>query len=312
MGEFDLIARHLAPLASPDALGLTDDVAHYRGDVISKDVLVEGVHFLPTDPLDLIARKALRVNISDVIAKGATPTAYLLGMVWPEGTKEASFERFAAGLQQEQTETGIRILGGDTTVGPLMVISVTIIGTPGPRGVITRSGAEPGDAILVTGTIGDGILGLEAAKQQPPASDLNALPYRLPRIPFGIQGVVAQYAKASIDLSDGLIADAGHLATASGVGVELRAEAVPLSSLGQEARSKGRLGDLVTGGDDYQTLFAIDPADIGLLTAEKPDTVTVTHIGSVLDGKRAGEVDLVDSNGRKISLKQSGWDHFAS
>ncbi|MEM7741708.1 MAG: thiamine-phosphate kinase [Pseudomonadota bacterium] len=310
MGEFDLIARYFAPLASSDARGLTDDVAFRAGEVVTKDILVEGVHFLPTDPIDLVARKALRVNISDVIAKGATPTAYLLGMVWPEGIEEGAVERFAHGLEEEHNITGLSLLGGDTTVGPLMMISVTMFGSPGPRGVIGREGAKPGDAILVTGTIGDGLLGLEKAKTQPPADALPALSYRLPMIPFGIQNSIARYAKASIDVSDGLIADAGHLAAASGVGVQLRADALPLSSFGQEATLEGRLGDLVTGGDDYQALFAIDPADIGLLNAERPDGVTVTEIGAVVEQGGGEAVALLAPDGKKIPWKKGGWDHF--
>ncbi|MEO1657511.1 MAG: thiamine-phosphate kinase [Pseudomonadota bacterium] len=310
MGEFDLIARHLAPLAGPGARGLTDDVASHAGQVVTKDILVEGVHFLATDPIDLVARKALRVNLSDVIAKGAQPTAYMLGMVWPKGTPEATFAAFAGGLKDEQGLSGITLLGGDTTASPTMMISVTMFGVPGPRGIIGRDGAEPGDALMVTGTIGDGWLGLEAAKKAPPASDAASLPYRLPAIPLGAHEVIAQYAKGSLDVSDGLIADAGHLATTSGVTIDINASAVPLSPLGTQMRAEGRLVDLVAGGDDYQALFTIDPADIDHVLAQTPPGVRVTRIGTVTGREQAGCVRLLGADGKEIPIKQAGWDHF--
>ncbi|MEM6748485.1 MAG: thiamine-phosphate kinase [Pseudomonadota bacterium] len=310
MGEFDLIARHLAPLAGPGARGLIDDAAERAGDVITKDVLVEGVHFLPSDPIDLIARKALRVNMSDVIAKGAQPTAYLLGLVWPANRDASAFEQFAAGLKAEQELIGITLLGGDTTAGPALMISITMLGRPGDRGMIGRDGAKPGDAVMVTGTIGDGVLGLKAAKANPGADDQGAMPYRLPTVPLGLHSVIARYAKGSLDVSDGLIADAGHLAKASGVGVRIDADAVPLSAAGQKAKESGHFVPLLTGGDDYQALFTIDPSDIDHVQAEAPAGLKVTQIGRVTDDRTPGTVRLVGSDGKEILIKQGGWDHF--
>ncbi len=312
MGEFDLIARHFAPLAGPGARGLTDDVAERAGEVITKDVLVEGVHFLPTDPIDLVARKALRVNMSDVIAKGAQPTAYLLGLVCPKALGAAAIESFAAGLKVEHDLFGLSLLGGDTTSGPVLMISVTMFGRPGPRGIIGRDGAKAGDALMVTGSIGDGLLGLEAAKANPPANDLAALPYRVPNIAWSAHDLIAQYASGALDVSDGLIADAGHLAKTSGLGIQIQADSVPLSSLGEEARAAGRLEELLTGGDDYQALFTIDPSDIDHVQNRARKELRLTRIGTVMSELMPGQVQVVAGDGQEIPIKVEGWDHFQS
>src|SRR5271169_1473023 len=164
--EFDLIARHFRPLAGPGALDLRDDAALLtpppgRELVLTVDAMVAGVHFLPDDPPDLIGRKLLRVNLSDLAAKGATPLAYLMTVSAPKGTPDAWFAGFAAGLAQDQAEFGVSLLGGDTTStpGPLS-LSLTILGHVAPGRMVRRTGARAGDGIWVTGTIGDGALGL--------------------------------------------------------------------------------------------------------------------------------------------------------
>jgi len=312
MGEFDLIARHFAPLAGPGARGLKDDVAERAGEVITKDVLVEGVHFLPTDPIDLVARKALRANMSDVIAKGAQPTSYLLGLVCPKALGPEAIATFAAGLKVEHDLFGLSLLGGDTTAGPVLMISITMFGKPGPRGVIGRDGAQAGDAIMVTGSIGDGLLGLEAARANPPADDPAALPYRVPNISWSVHEVIAQYAKGSLDVSDGLVADAGHLAKTSGVGIQIKADSVPLSPWGYEARAAGRLAELLTGGDDYQALFTIDPSDIDHVQSRALKELRVTRIGTVTSDLMPGQVQVIAEDGRETPIRIAGWDHFGS
>lgn len=311
MAEFDIIARYFAPLAGPGARGLQDDVAAYAGQVLTKDILVEGTHFLPTDPIDLVARKALRVNLSDIVAKGAQPTAYMLGLVWPKGTRDETIANFAQGLAAEQALSGVTLLGGDTTVGPLLMISVTMFGRPGPRGIIGRGGAQVGDRVFVTGTIGDGLLGLKAAQAVPPADDIAARPYRLPQVALDIETVVAQYATASLDISDGLVADARHLASVSGVAIELHANKIPLSDFGQLAKAEGRLVDLITGGDDYQVLFTVPPDDVEAMAKAVPAGRQVTDIGAVVTMSDKGKVEVIGTDGHPLTIGPGGWDHFA-
>lgn len=302
MSEFDLIARHLAPLAGEGALGLEDDAAEAFNRVLTKDVLVEGIHFLSSDPLDLVARKALRVNLSDLIAKGATPEAYLLGVTWPGAANDDDVRRFAEGLAEEQRVSGLNLLGGDTTRGEHLTISVTMIGRPGLRGMIRRSGGSPGDKLFVTGTIGEGLLGLEAAQA---GEDPKALAYRVPQVPLGFEAVIAERATACLDVSDGLVADAGHLAQRSGIRLRINADMVPLSVDGVAAKKAGRLLELLTGGDDYQCLFLARDVSAEMLSTP---SVKVAEIGYA----EAGEgVVLVGADGEEMSPPRAGWDHFS-
>ncbi|MBV8574051.1 MAG: thiamine-phosphate kinase, partial [Acetobacteraceae bacterium] len=233
-GEFALIARHFRPLAGPAALGLEDDAAILipppgQELVLSADAMVAGVHFLPDDPPDLVARKLLRVNLSDLAAKGATPLGYLLTVSAQRGTPDSWFMEFAAGLAQDQAEFGIALLGGDTTSTPGPVsLSLTILGHVAPGTAVHRAGARPGDGIWVTGTIGDGALGLAVAQGRvaDPSGFLLAR-YRLPQPRLGF--VIGGTASAGLDISDGLVQDLGHLCRAGSVAAEIEAALVPLS-----------------------------------------------------------------------------------
>jgi thiamine-monophosphate kinase len=302
-GEFDFIRQHLAPIAGPGSRDLTDDAAHLHGLVLTKDVLVENVHFLTTDPLDLVARKALRVNASDLIAKGVTPRHYLLGLVLPDRLGEADRVLIARGLGEEQDHSGLALIGGDTTRGSSLVISVTMFGTSPSRGGVTRSGARAGDLVGVTGTIGDGLLGLEAARQG--RAD-EAAPYWLPPVPYGFEATVSRYATASVDISDGLVADLGHLAVASGVAIGLDAARIPLSEGGRAAAAEGRLAELLTAGDDYQTAFTFAPMHRDILE-RRPD---VSIIGEVQSADGHKHVTVIDPDGDRMSVGREGWDHF--
>src|SRR6185312_6510159 len=168
--EFALIARHCRPLAGPGALNLGDDAALLapppgRELVLTVDAMIGGVHFLPDDPPDLVGRKLLRVNLSDLSVKGATPIGYLMTDAVPRDSPDAWFAGFAAGLAQDQAEFGVTLLGGDTTSTPgPMALSLTILGHVAPGTMVRRAGAQPGDGIWVTGTIGDGALGLAVAQ----------------------------------------------------------------------------------------------------------------------------------------------------
>ena len=315
MNEFDLVRRYFAPLAtSPGADSLRDDVAEISpGLIVTKDAIVEGVHFLSNDPLDTVAQKLVRVNVSDIIAKGGKPDAALLALIWPKGRPHEGLEAFARGLGKDLERWGARLVGGDTsaTDGPL-TLTLTLTGRVSPRGPVRRSGAEPGDDIWVSGTIGDSWLGLQAATDRlgplsAEARNLLVSRYRVPeppRLPFA--DLVATHATASIDISDGLFADAGHVATASGVRLTLRSVDIPLSAVAAHyvENAKADLRALLTGGDDYQTLFTAPTSARAAIAA----TRGVSRIGEV--GRGEGVV-ILDAVGAPLDFAgTSGWKHF--
>lgn len=299
--EFALIARHFAPLArSPAARGLLDDAAFLETAgplVVTADAIVEGVHFLPDDPIEMIAQKALRVNISDVVAKGAAPSHYLLTLQWPSGRPASEIELFAAGLARDQATFGCTLLGGDTTAtpGPLSV-SVTMFGRPLGARPPSRAGARAGDDVWVTGTIGDGWLGLMALTEGLATLDAAAAAYlagryRMPTPRLAFTAVIAAFARASMDVSDGLLGDAAKLAAASGVRLVLEPDTIPLSApasawlVAQADRRQG-LATLLTGGDDYEILFTAAAASRSRLHEAAADAgVPLRRIGAVHAGE---------------------------
>ena len=311
--EFALIARHFRPLAGAGALGLADDAAVItppagRDLVLTVDAMVGGVHFLPDDPPDLIGRKLLRVNLSDLAAKGATPLGYLLTVSAPRGTPDAWFAGFARGLAQDQAEFAITLLGGDTTStpGPLS-LSLTAIGHVAPGEMVRRDGARAGDGIWVTGTIGDGALGLAAARgnlADPTGHLLNRYRLPQPRLGFALAGI----ASAGMDISDGLVQDLGHLCRAGGIAAEIDAAALPLSDA---ARATGPdwLAICLTGGDDYELLLAVPPThEPALQEAAHAADVPVTRIGHFRVGNPT--VTVRGPDGQPMQLATGGWSHF--
>ncbi len=316
IGEFDLIAQYLAPLAGEGAFGLTDDAALLSdGLIVTKDLLVAGTHFFADDPLDSVAQKALRVNISDLAAKGCQPTVYFLGLVWPREADEAAVAAFAKGLALDQNAYGLTLLGGDTTRhakdGMPLTISITMAGRPLEGAPVLRRGAQPGDTLLVTGTIGDGYLGLEARKAGS-SDSAGAAFYLRPRPPFALVEAIAQHAHAALDVSDGLVADASHLAKASGVGVHLNGAAVPLSEAGEtwvSERGEEGLKALLTGGDDYQCLMAVSPDAVPAIFEEAATQgVRLTAIGSCVAGPACVIVD--GPEGDPLTFPLGGFQHF--
>jgi thiamine-monophosphate kinase len=316
MDEFDLIRRYFAPLAtSAGADGLRDDVAEIApGLIATKDAIVEGVHFLPDDPISTVAQKLVRVNVSDIIAKGGKPDAALLALVWPKSRPQPEIADFARALGADLARWGAHLVGGDTisTDGPL-TLSLTLLGRVGERGPVRRSGAKAGDDIWVSGTIGDGWLGLMAArgtfgKLTAEAHNLMVSRYRVPEPPrLPLADIVAKYATGSIDISDGLVADAAHIAGASGVRLVIQSADVPLSAVGQSylTNAKAELAALLTGGDDYQTLFSAPPAARADIAASKQ---MITRIGVVETG--AG-VTVFDATGGEMTFEQPGFQHFS-
>jgi thiamine-monophosphate kinase len=309
--EFDIIRTLFAPIAnSAGARGLIDDVSvlDVSGKlVVTTDAIVEGVHFLSADPLHSVAKKALRVNFSDLIAKGAKPIAVTLALMWPNHRPASEIADFARGLGEDLKLYDVALLGGDTTAtpGPL-AISVTAFGVPLGARTPSRADASVGEQLWVTGCIGDGFLGLASLSAAPLArvdarAEAVQTAYRTPAPPRQFAPAIAAHASASMDVSDGLIADAEKMAAASGVALRIYAGAVPLSAAGQayvEAGGEGALLALLTGGDDYQALFTA-PADArGAIEAAGRATETnVTLIGDALAGAgvrlvKMGDIDL--------------------
>ncbi len=312
--EFERIARHFAPLAGTGAFGLTDDAACLTplpGEdlVISADAMVAGVHFLVDDPPDLVARKLLRVNLSDLAAKGARPLGYFLTVSVHASTPDAWFAAFAQGLAQDQRVFGISLLGGDTTSTPGPVsLSATVIGCVRHGGMVRRAGAQPGDGIFITGTIGDGALGLLAAQGglADPTGFLAGR-YRLPQPRLGL--VETGDVRAAMDVSDGLVQDLGHLCRAGGVSAMVEADLVPCS---EAARALGAawLATRLTGGDDYEVLMAVAPeAEATVRQRADMAGVALTRIGS-FGPAGPGPAVVVRQDGVALALGAGGWSHF--
>lgn len=319
-GEFGLIERHFAPLSEgdPDAFGLTDDAARLRPAagfelVVTADCMVSGVHFLDSDGPHAIASKLLRVNLSDLAAMGARPHSYILTLALPRGTNDDWLAEFAAGLHDDQKRYGIRLIGGDTTATPGgLVASITAFGEVPLGKVLRRNGASAGDCLFVSGTIGDAALGLAIKLGQLIDLDSAELAARLhypePRILLGQQ--LMGLASAALDVSDGLVQDAGHIAETSGLAIEIEAGRVPLSPAASRilAQHPERLADVLSGGDDYELVFS---APAGAETAIKAMAaalgVPVTRIGRLLPGTG---VSVLDAAGAPLPLARGGYQHF--
>ena len=309
--EFTRIATHLAPLAGPEGLGLLDDAAiltppKNRELILTVDQMLENIHFLPHDPPDLIAKKLLRRNLSDLAAMAATPAGYLLTTALPPSTPESWLKQFAQGLAQDQEEYGIKLYGGDSSSAKTHIsLSATFIGHVAPGQALRRNGARPGDAIYVTGTIGDAALGLRARKGQledPTGYLTNRSLLPTPRINLPLEKI----ASAAIDVSDGLLQDILHICKASGLAATIQAAMVPTSP---HAAAFGAqyLESRLTDGDDYELVLAVPPAhEAALLTA--CGSVPVTKIGTFHAGPPT--VTVQDISGRPITFSKQGWRHF--
>jgi thiamine-monophosphate kinase len=308
--EFSEIARLFRPLTggAAGAFDLMDDAAVVPQRpgfdlVVTKDAVVEGVHFPVGERPDLIARKLVRVNLSDLAAKAAEPFGCFLAVAWPTGFGSAEREEFAAGLGEDLKAFGVALLGGDTvsTPGPFTA-SLTALGWVPEGRMVRRAGAEPGDVIAVSGTIGDGALGLAAVQGEVEDADgWLAERFRLPNPRTDLRAALHDHAMAAADISDGLIADAGHIAEASGVGLTLDLDALPLSRaarrwLQAQPDRAAALIRLATGGDDYEVVAAFQ--------SEIPPGFT--PCGAVVEG---GGVE-VRIEGRRVEVAQSGWRHL--
>jgi thiamine-monophosphate kinase len=321
--EDSLIARYFKPLATdPGAFDLTDDAAILKssGDdlVVTTDAIVEGVHFLPGDPPDSIARKALRVNLSDLAAKGAVPAGFVLTLALRDAD-DAWLAPFAQALGEDAALFQCPLLGGDTvsTPGPLM-ISITAFGRVPPGRMVRRAGARPGDRVVVSGTIGDAALGLDVLKGGAVvaalAGDAAALlveRYRVPQPRNALAQAVRDHASAAMDVSDGLAGDLAKLCAASGVSAAIDAHSVPLSEPARSLLTCGIVGieAIVSGGDDYEILCTVPESSFEAFEhAAKLAGVAVTSIGTVIFG--TAPPSLLDAQGRDIALPRLSWSHF--
>jgi thiamine-monophosphate kinase len=323
--EDSLIARYFKPLATdPGAFGLVDDAAILRSSgediVVTTDAVVEGVHFLAPDPPDTIARKALRVNLSDLAAKGAVPAGFVLTLAL-RSREDAWLRPFADALGEDAKTFACPLLGGDTvsTPGPQM-ISITAFGRV-PRGrMVGRTGARPGDRVLVSGTIGDAVLGLDvlmggaaagALASDPSARDSLISRYRVPQPRNVLAQAVRDHATAAMDVSDGLAGDLAKLCAASGVSAAIDAASVPLSAAaaGLVARNTVGVETLFAGGDDYEVLCTVPPTQTdALIAAGRAAGLGVTIIGTIVEGGRPPR--FLDRQGQELVLKRLSYSHF--
>lgn len=328
--EHDIIARYFRPLAEgvPGAYGLADDAASLSLDggedlVVTTDALVADVHFFANDAPEDVAWKALAVNVSDLAAKAAMPLAYSLALVLPRNIDESWIAGFAKGLAVAQQAFGIGLSGGDTAAshqGPL-TISITAFGTVPRSGLVRRNTAKAGDALYVSGTIGDAALGLKLR-----GGDAEALSWPLdnakrqfltarylrPEPRIGLRDALLAYASAAMDVSDGLAIDASRLCAASAVRICINASALPFSAPARKLTSAGAvsLAALISGGDDYEILSAIPPKFEQSFLADAASLgVPITRIGHCADG--AG-LEILDAAGATLALDRLGYDHFRS
>jgi thiamine-monophosphate kinase len=324
--EDRLIARYFRPLAKhPGAFGLGDDAAVVTPQpgcdlVMTTDGVIAGVHFFPDDPPETIGRKALRMNLSDLAAKGATPIGFLLSVALPPAVEEAWIAAFAAGIGEDADRYGCALLGGDTdrTPGPASV-SIAAIGEVPHGTMVRRSTAKVGDSVVVTGTIGDAALGVGLRRDQQNLGERLHLPaamaahlrrrYLLPEPRTALAGAVLHHASAAMDISDGLAGDLAKLCRASDVAAEIDVASVPLSDAARAAVAADPklIETVLTGGDDYEIVLTLGPEKLASLrTAAQIAGVAVTEIGRVA----AGEGARFNHEGKTLAFARPSFSHF--
>jgi thiamine-monophosphate kinase len=323
--EDRLIARYFRPLAThPGTFGFTDDCSAIAPPVghdlvLKTDGLIAGVHFFPDDPADDVARKALRVNLSDLAAKGATPLGFLLAIALPKGFSESWLADFTRGLGEDANSYQCPLLGGDTdsTPGPI-TISIAAVGTLPHGTMVRRAGARAGDHVFVSGTIGDAALGLFVRKGEATAWKLDAAlsdhlvsRYRLPQPRTALAQAVRALACAAMDVSDGLAADLAKLCRTSGVSAEIEVARVPLSAAALQAMTADAalIEPILTGGEDYEILCAVSPdAAAAFRSAASQAGVSVTDIGRIVAGTAPPR--FLGSDGQVLGFERPGYSHF--
>lgn len=326
-GEDDLVREFLAPLAAgfSGALGLADDCAQFSptpgADLVLKtDPVVAGVHFFPDDDPADIAWKALAVNVSDLAAKGATPRLYLMALSLADAPTRPWMAKFAAGLREAQQAFGMHLAGGDTDRTPgHFSIAVTVIGEVPAGRMVRRAAARAGQAIYVSGTLGDSALGLAMRTDGALGSELRLTDeeaahargrYLRPQPRIGLATALREHASAAMDLSDGLAKDLGRMCRGSGVGARIDVALLPLSPAMRRAVAvqPDRISAAIAAGDDYEILATVEPAARAAFeAAAAAGGVAVTRIGEITAGQ---DVIVLGADGVPISLARQGWDHF--
>ncbi|MGA7532663.1 MAG: thiamine-phosphate kinase [Pseudolabrys sp.] len=320
--EDRLIARFFKPLAThPGALGLSDDAAFLTPPagfdlVLTTDAIVGGVHFFPEDAADTVAGRALRVNLSDLAAKGARPLGFLLSLALPREIGEQWLEGFAQGLRADADLFGCPLFGGDTdrTPGPI-VVSIAMFGTVPEGTMVRRAGAKAGDRVFVTGTIGDAALGVmmrngKRWKLDEPQRQHLLSRYLVPQPRNALAEAVRIHASAGMDISDGLAGDFGKLCRVSGVAADVDVARVPLSEAARAviAANPDAVESVLTGGDDYEIICTVPPAKAGSFQAAAgAANVAVSEIGEI----KAGEgTRFIAADGRALAFKRASFSHF--
>jgi thiamine-monophosphate kinase len=324
--EDRLIARYFKPLARhPAAFGLGDDAAAIAPPaghdlVLKTDGLIAGVHFFPDDPADDVARKALRVNLSDLAAKGAAPLGFLLAIALPKGFSEDWLTAFARGLGDDADAYQCPLLGGDTdsTPGPIS-ISISAFGTLPHGTMVKRSGAQAGDHVFVSGTIGDAALGLQVRRDPAVATrwklesamrDHLVSRYRVPQPRNALAAAVRAHASAAMDVSDGLAGDLAKLCRASNAAADIAVARVPLSPAATRALAADAalIEPILTGGEDYEILCAVAPANADAFRAAAERAgVGVSEIGRIVAGDTSR---FLDRTGQPLAFSRTGYSHF--
>src|SRR5271170_2844612 len=322
LGEDDLIARYFAPLAGPAGLKLRDDAALMRPPpghdlVLTADALVAGVHFFADDPPGAIARKALRVNLSDLAAKGARPLGFLLALALPGDWREDWLAAFADGLGADAGTYDCPLIGGDTvaTPGPL-TLSVTAIGSVPEGRMARRTGVKPGDRLYVTGAIGDAAIGLRVRQGRGPDIPQAEKAYLLeryltPEPRVALAGAMAAHANGGMDVSDGFVGDLTKMLDVSGVSARIPIYRLPLSRAARAAiAADPELFEIAaTGGDDYELLASTTPESAPAFEAEAAAAgVPLTFIGEALEGRRPPS--FIGPDGNPVLFGRGSYSHF--
>ena len=317
MNEFELIRHFFARQAVSRAdveTGIGDDAALLcpppgRQLAVTSDLLVAGIHFFPdADPVSL-GHKALAVNLSDLAAMGAEPAWFLLNLTLPE-VDERWLERFCRGMFALAREYNMQLVGGDTSRGPL-AIAIEAHGFVPEGGALRRSGAGAGDRIYVTGTLGDALLALRHRRGEIrlPEKDLAAATMRLDRpVPRVREGMALRgIASSAIDVSDGLLADLGHILERSGAGARIFLERLPLSPVCRAHLPEAGWDTVLAGGDDYELCFTVPEKNLAKLE-KLPFAGDLHRIGNI--EVEAG-LRIIDGSGREYHPRKTGHDHFA-
>ena len=328
LGEFGLIellnktiyrSRRSSPAWKRLLVGIGDDAAAWeigsQVQLATTDTMVQDVHFsLATTDFADLGWKALATNVSDIAAMGGQPEYALVTLALPGDTWSEDMVTFYKGMMKMANRCGVALVGGDIVRAPQLVITITVLGSAAKEGLLTRSAARPGDKIAVTNNLGNSAGGLRMLHTGLELDHRTTVLLRqahlrpMPRVEEG-NLLVTHGVKAAIDISDGLVADLGHIAEMSGVAAIIHLEQLPIHHMLKTAFPKEHIGLALSGGEDYELLFTAPFKVMGKV--QHAASCPITVIGEIVRGKR-GKVSVLDAGGKAISLKEKGWDHFAA